>query len=247
MKQKLVHALSAGLFACFTLISATPSTQNWTVCVTDVQPFGVLHVGVDNYFTAFRKFADGAGAFPTDVGLTLGILPFQKLQMEIGVDLIEPTDHPLLFNAKLGTPEGGLFKHSPGLSLGIFNAGIESNITTQNTLHLEAGKTIPLVGRMFAGYYVGNKNVLGEENKGFMAAFDRGIWKDKTGDYNKLVLSLDYAHGKNALGGGAAGLYYYFNKDISLLTGPVWFNDESVNGKWKITVQLDINVKAFGG
>jgi hypothetical protein len=38
------------------------------------------------------------------------------------------------------------------------------------------------------------------------------------------------------------GLYYYFTKNIDLLTGPVWFNDEGINGKWKWTVQLDINL-----
>ena len=36
-------------------------------------------------------------------------------------------------------------------------------------------------------------------------------------------------------------MYHYFTKDISLLTGPVWFNDHAINGQWKWTVQLDIN------
>ncbi len=61
-------------------------------------------------------------------------------------------------------------------------------------------------------------------------------------DYNKLVLSADFASGNNALGGGGAGLYYYCNENISLLTGPVWFVNSSANGSsWKWTVQLDIN------
>ena len=61
-------------------------------------------------------------------------------------------------------------------------------------------------------------------------------------EYNKLVLAADYASGNNVLGGGGVGVYYYFTKDISLLTGPVWFNEQDINGKWKWTIQLDINV-----
>jgi hypothetical protein len=26
-----------------------------------------------------------------------------------------------------------------------------------------------------------------------------------------------------------------------LLVGPVWFNEEAINGRWKWTIQLDIN------
>ena len=40
---------------------------------------------------------------------------------------------------------------------------------------------------------------------------------------------------------GGFGIYHFFNKDISLLSGPVWFNDHVINGGWKWTVQLDIN------
>ena len=232
---------------------ATPSTTYWTPATTDIQPYGVLHIGVDNYFTVFRKAKNGGGSFPTDFGLTLGVLPFEKLQMEIGADLLESSDYPLFFNAKLGTPEGSLFSGSPALTAGIFNVGTRKDVTNQNIVHFMAGKTIPVLGRLFAGYYIGNDEVLvdkdgDKENTGFMVAFDHGFMpvKDKEGnEYNKLVLAADYASGENAIGGGGAGLYYYFTKDISLLTGPVWFNEEAINGKWKWTIQLDINVPLF--
>jgi len=29
-------------------------------------------------------------------------------------------------------------------------------------------------------------------------------------------------------------------------TGPVWFNEKAINGVWKWTIQLDINIPAFG-
>ena len=235
-------------------VHATPSTTYWTPMTMDIQPYGVLHLGVDNYFTVFRKASKGSGDFPTDAGLTIGVLPFEKIQMELGVDLLEPTDYPLFFNAKIGAPEDSLFKWQPAIAVGIFNVGTENNVTNQNVVYAVFGKTIPFVGRLAVGPYIGNKNVLvdkngDKENTGFMVAFDRGFIsvKDKEGnEYNKLVLAADYASGKNAIGGGGIGLYYYFTKNISLLTGPVWFNESSINGKWKWTIQLDINVPVFG-
>jgi len=57
----------------------------------------------------------------------------------------------------------------------------------------------------------------------------------------KLMLAADYASGENAIGGGGVGLYWFFTPNTSLLVGPVWFNDEVINGKMKWTTQLDIN------
>jgi hypothetical protein len=241
------------LFMLGGIANATPSTTYWTPMTMDIQPYGVLHIGVDNYFTIFKKAEKGGGDFPTDVGLTIGILPFEKIQMEIGVDLLEPSDYPLYFNAKIGAPEDSIFKGSPALQVGIFNVGTKTDVTNYNIVHAVIGKTIPGVGRVTAGPYIGNKKVLvdkdgNKENTGFMVSFDRGFMpvKDKEGnEYNKLVFAADYASGKNALGGGGFGLYYFFTKDISLLTGPVWFNEEAINGKWKWTIQLDINLPLF--
>lgn len=251
MRSKLI-GLMLLTFVVFvsSMAGATPSTTYWTPTVMDIQPYGVLHIGVDNYFTVFRKGVNGAGDFPTDSGLTIGILPFEKLQMEVGVDLMEPTDYPIMLNAKLGTPEGSLFKGSPAFNVGIFNVGTKKGVTDQNIVFGVVGKTIPGIGRLHAGPYIGNEKVLVDrvgdrENTGFMVAFDRGFMpvKDKAGnEYNKLVFAGDWASGKNALGGGGFGLYYFFTKDISLLTGPVWFNERAINGEWKWTIQLDINM-----
>lgn len=228
---------------------ATPSTTYWTPMTVDVQSYGVMHIGVDNYFTLLRDAEDGSGAFPTDLGLTVGILPFKKLVAEVGVDLLEPSDDPLYFNAKVGIPEGVLFDGCPTFQVGLFNVGTEKGVTDQNVVYAVAGKTVPGIGRLSAGPYVGNKNVLvdrdgNEENAGFMAAFDRGFLpvKDNEGnEYNRWVFAADYASGENAIGGGGFGIYHFFTKDVSLLTGPVWFNEEAINGEWKWTVQLDVN------
>jgi hypothetical protein len=232
---------------------ATSSSTFWTPLSPDLQSFGVLHWGVDNYFTAFRKADNGAGDFATDTGLTVGILPGEKLQMEVGVDWLEPTDYPLAFNAKLGAPEGALFKGAPAFQVGIVGVGTEKDVTDYNIVYGVIGKTIPGVGRLSAGPYVGNSKLLVDangkkENDGFIVAFDRGFMpvKDAEGnEFNRFVLAVDYASGDNALGGTGVGLAYYFNKNISLLTGPVWFNEEAINGKWKWSIQLDINVPSF--
>jgi len=219
----------------------------------DIQGYGVLHPGVDSYFTVLRKADNGASSFPTDLGLTMGVLPFNDVQMEVGVDWLEPSDFPFYFNAKIGTPENSLFACSPSLAIGIFNAGTKAGVTDQDVGYAVVGKTIPHVGRLAAGPYVGNKKALtggtgAGDNTGLMVAFDHGFMplKDKAGnEYNSLVFAADYASGNNAIGGGGFGLYYYFTKDISLLTGPVWFNDEDINGKWKWTIQLDVNLPVF--
>lgn len=257
-------------FMFATVAFATPSTTYWTPMTPDIQPYGVLHIGVDNYFTINKSTRAGGGAFPTDVGLTMGVLPFEKLQMEVGIDYLQPQNwvdtgpgkfqvSPYSFNAKLGTPEDVWFKGSPALAVGYFGGfahhNVPGNLTSLNTFYGMIGKTIPYIGRFSVGPYIGNDRTLvngrgNKDNTGFMVAFDHGFLpvmaKGKDGKeepaYNRFVLAADYASGNNVLGGGGVGLYYYFTKDISLLTGPVWFNEQDITGKWKWTIQLDINV-----
>jgi hypothetical protein len=228
---------------------ATPSTELWTSGTTDIQPFGVTHIGIDNYFTVFRKSADGGGGFPTDAGITVGILPFSKVQMEVGIDLMEPLDFPLFFNAKIGVPEGGFFRGQPGVAAGIFNIGTKKDLTDYDITYAAIGKTIPVIGRIFFGGYIGKKTALaGEINRGITIAYDRAFLPSKSAscaDFNRILLCADWASGKNYYGGGGVGLGWYFTENISILTGPVFFNDESLNSKWKWTTQLDINYKAW--
>jgi len=265
---------------------ATPSTTYWTAATSDVQPFNVWHIGVDNYFRLYQTQSEVNNAqtssFPTDLGITVGVLPFEKLNLEIGIDGLFPGTraHPaltsigrsLLFNAKLGTPEGAFFgSWFPALNIGIFNVGTKSRVTDMNIMDFLVGKTLGSFGRIHGGYYYGNpgSSLMREhgclsgadagafsctaafgggagnrQNTGGMVGYDFGFWKvkDKEGnEYNKWMFAADYASGKNYIGGGGFGLYHFFNKDISLLTGPVWFNDHVINGQWKWTVQLDIN------
>jgi hypothetical protein len=242
MKVVLAGVTCAILAASAEIVKATPSTEYWTTCISDVQPFNSWHLGIDNYFIVDKKAASGGqGAFPADVGVTVGILPFDKIQLEVGIDALYPSDYPYYLNAKLGMPEGSMFGGSPALNAGIFNLGTRSGLTDYDVIDFIVGKTLPCgLGRIHAGYYVGNSDVLvsssGEkENDGFMIAYDEWLIKDK------VLLAADYASGMNAIGGGGVGVYYYFTKDVSVLVGPVWFNDKGINGDTKWTTQLDAN------
>ncbi|MBI4218188.1 MAG: hypothetical protein HY610_03640 [Elusimicrobia bacterium] len=229
---------------------STPSTTYWTPSVIDIQGHKVGHVTYDNYTTLTKKgITNGGSAFANDLGLTVGVLPFQKFQMEVGFDWMEPADYPLSFNAKAGAPEGALFQGAPALQIGIFNVGTEKDITDQNIGYVVTGRSLPAgLGRVHLSAYLGNSKVLkdsdgNKENTGFMVAYDYGFWAAQSNDggFNRVVFAADYASGKNAIGGGGVGLYYYFTKNVDLLAGPVWFNDTVMNGVWKWTTQLDIN------
>jgi len=210
----------------------------------------VFHITYDNY-TSIGKMgpAKGGSAFPTHLALTVAVLPFTKIQLEVGIDWMEPTDYPLFFNAKLGSPEGVLFKGSPALEVGIFNAGTKKGITDQNIAYFVTGRSLPAgLGRLHLSGYVGNGNTLKSstgqvEKTGYMVGYDRGFVtiKSPEGEYTRFVFAGDYASGKNAIGGGGVGLYTYYTKNISILSGPVWFNDKGLNGGWKWTTQLDVN------
>lgn len=237
---------------------ATPSTTFWTPMTEDCQPFGVVHLGIDNYFRLAAPVANTNAAFPTDMtSPTIGVLPFKKFQMETGVDYFANTPHPWLFNAKACVPEGSLFKNQPAFEIGAYDAGKKFDLKADESrldfdvAYVVVGKTIPKVGRVSAGPYVGNHAALVSsdgkyENVGFMAAFDHSFvpvtGKDGSVEYSKVVFAADYQSGKNALGAAGAGFYYYFTSDISLLVGPTFFNDKDLNGSWRLSTQLDINL-----
>jgi hypothetical protein len=239
--KRLVYAAVAGVWLVVASVDyawATPSSTFWTPCTIDMQPAGVTHLGIDNYWSG----TSGAGpSFPTDLGLTWGVNLGPKLAAEYGLDAVVPSDHPWFFNAKLGYRENTLSPTAPALQLGFFNFGTESEETDQNIVYLLTGKTLPNgKTRVAAAYYLGNDRTLrsstGEgENQGVMAAVDYQLVP------GRVVLAADYASGKNAIGGGGLGVYYYFTKDSSLLVGPVWFSDRGLNGGMKWTAQWDIN------
>src|SRR5512140_3523610 len=105
---------------------ATPSTQIW-IPSTDIQPYKTVHFGFDTYIRTMKNPDGTYSPIVWDGGITAGVLPFEKLQMEVGIDYIRNgttfDDNPVYFNTKLGTPEDSLFKYSPAIAVGIYNVG----------------------------------------------------------------------------------------------------------------------------
>lgn len=221
-------------------LEATASSIFWTFCTTDVFPTGTASLEVDNFFTIFNRRGHGQ-SLPPDVGLDVGFLTIGNWEAEFGFDYDGGTDDPLFLNAKIGIKEDKLFKHAPGFSIGMFNAGTRTRgdlRTNQNVLDVVFGKTLPEQiggGRFFIGFYSGSK-ALGEDRQGYMVAYTHPFVKAKDcegKEYHKWLLSADYASGKNFIGGGGVALTYYFTPNITFQTGPVFFNTARFNGTWK--------------
>ena len=245
---------------------ATPSTQIW-IPSTDIQPYKTFHLGIDNYFRASGTPKAPPTGVSTrdanimDIGPTVGILPFEKLQMEVGFDYLvlanDPNDnHPFSGNFKLGTPEDSLFKYSPAIAAGMYNVGptnydkARAGLITsgQNIAYVLAAKTlpefggIPSLGRLSAGYYHGSKRALTDfsgksANDGMLASWDRTM----TEISDKLWLGVDYMSGNNVNGSINVGASWAFAKNVSVIFGYDIWKDQRVSGNNTFTTQLDIN------
>jgi hypothetical protein len=252
MKSLKLAAVAAALVALASSSAlATPSTQIW-IPSTDVQGFKTLHLGIDNYLRADRNNAGTRDPNLYVLGLTTGVLPFEKVQMEVGVDYMAYgtayDSYPLYFNAKLGTPEDSFFKHSPALAIGGYNFGTNSNSgsalrTDQNIVYALAAKTLPVVGRFSAGYFTGNDKVLldetgKKENDGILLSWDRTISEIS----DKLWAAVDYQGGNSGMGAFSFGVAWSFSKNVSLIVGYDIYNNDKIAGKNTFTTQLDINL-----
>ena len=253
MSSKIGPALARALATLPGWALATPSTQIW-IPSTDVQPFAVLHLNYDVYARP--------GKVPLMLlGPTVGVIPWDKLQAEVGFDLMfqgnsDLDKYPIYFHAKLGTPEDSLFKWSPAIAVGAYNLGIKSGLTTQNVGYAEIARTVPYLGRFSLGYYLGNAAILRApvvidgldssqpDNHGFLASWDRTMSEIS----DKLWLCVDFQQGQNFLGAISAGAAWYFTRDISVIVGyDHYWNQDATRfgaGADTFTVQLDINLFA---
>jgi len=236
-------------------VLATPSTTYWAPSTASCQAKYVPHVTYDTYYTKGTA-PPGAGSptYPIDTGLTMGILPSSKLQAEIGYDLLLPSKDPTLFflNGKICTPESSLFKGSPGISFGFYNVGFKEDVTDYNVSHVMFQKAFPGgSGYVAAGVYHGFNDLLLTNsdgkivNTGAMVGFFSPDIPVGIKGLKKLNLTADFQSGKNVLGGGGVGLYFYFTDTIDLLIGPVWYTDRNLQpggSKYLWTTQLDIDI-----
>ncbi|MDD2773108.1 MAG: hypothetical protein PHP45_05365 [Elusimicrobiales bacterium] len=243
--MKKLFTLTIALMAMVSIAKATPSTQIW-IPSTDIQKYKTGHLNIDA-FIADSDSADGARKAPMSViGPTFGLLSFEKVQAEAGFDLINQgaglDRYPLYFHGKIGTPENSLCKDSPALAAGMYNAGTRKDSTNQNILYAIAAKTLPVAGRLSAGYYTGNKNVLVDEtgspaDNGLLLSWDRTM----TEISDKLWLAADYQGGQSALGAFSFGAAWAFAPNTSVIFGYDIYNNPSVAGRNTFTVQVDIN------
>lgn len=266
---KALKALAMGTaLAAATAAHATPSTTFWTPATTYVQPYLVPHLTYDTYFGE-------SGNYPIDTGITIGILPFEKVQAEIGFDLNYAvagyTKGAFLLNAKLGVPEGAFGEWFPGISAGIYGVGLQSSKdkpgqNNYNVIHAEIGKTFAPVGTFTVGFYTGNAEIdeatgyafglvdvkkdgtVKKDASGFMASYLSPDVQVGLPGLSKINFSADYQSGNNALGAFGAGIGLYFTPAIAVLTGPVFFNNERTQAgasKMMWTVQLDVDVEVL--
>jgi hypothetical protein len=242
---------------------ATPSTQIW-IPSTDIQAFGVGHLNIDNYFRSSGVAkATGASrdANVMDIGPTVGILPFEKIQMEVGFDYItlanDPNDnHPFSGNFKIGTPEDSLCKLSPAIAVGMYNIGTTNYdqaraglITSgQNIAYALVARTLPAfgpvpsLGRISGGYYHGSSRALSDvsghsANDGVLLSWDRTMAEIS----DKLWFAVDYMGGNNVDGAINVGASWNFSKNVSVIFGYDIWKEKALAGNNTFTTQLDIN------
>ena len=249
--SRLVLLALIALVMTVGISKATPSTIIWIPSI-DFQAYKTMHLGIDNYIrTSKDNGVRGAGIY--DFGLTMGVSPFQKFQAEVGVDYLSMGDNvyddkPMYFNAKVGMPEGAIFKNSPGIAIGGYNFGTKSNLTNYNIAYGVIAKTLPIVGRLSVGYYIGNEKLLidskgAKANSGILASWDRSMKEIS----DKLWFAVDYQGGNNYLGALNLGFSWNFSSNVSVIFGYDIYNDSktfynSVNtNKNTFTTQLDIN------
>lgn len=238
-----VLAIMASTCLMSAVARATPSSQLW-IPSADVQPVGTLHLGVDNYTTFFKKQKDGGRNFPVDIGLTVGILETNYVNMEVGVDLKEATDDPMFFNAKVGVKEDAIEKYFPAIALGGYSIGTKSGVTDFDIGYIEVAKNLYSFGRFTVGYYVGNSKLLvnskgQKENDGVLLSYDRTMAEISP----KLWLVMDYMGGYNVLGAASFGLSWRFSPQVSALLGYHIFNEPKLPGTGEnmVTIQFDLD------
>jgi hypothetical protein len=238
---KLTIALLIVICCASSFIQATPSTIIWIPSV-DFQGYKSFHLGIDNYAFDFRSGKPGSGtAFPTDLNLTVGVLPDSIVQAEIGADYFTPQLSPFMLNAKVGFPEGALADWSPAIAVGGFDFGFMKNVTDFNIAYGIVGRTFPVLGRLEIGYFSGNKKLLVDlstgkaDNSGVLLSWDRTIPEIS----ENLWLAVDYQGTKSSFGALSYGFAWSFSKNVSVIFARDVFNADLPS---TFTMQLDINI-----
>jgi hypothetical protein len=259
---RILTAASAIVALASSMALASPTSQTW-IPSTDAKSFKEVTINLSNV----ARFSNAADAGPNyyDVGIVAGVLPFEAVKLEIGIDYLTTgtksrgDEYPFYFNAKLATAEDLGFKGMPAFAVGAYNLGTfdkpEVGLSTrQNLIYGLVAKTLPVIGRLSAGGYYGAKRALANGtntsdtsmNSGTMISWDRTISEVS----DKLWLGIDYMGGNNGNGEVSFGASWAFSKQITLLAGVQVFNpgykpsggETLPGGKPAFTTQLFINL-----
>jgi hypothetical protein len=249
MIKMFSFALCAVSFTLFTgkhdVANATATTHIWAPS-TDVQAYKKWHLTSDFYVPTENDTNDVRPLTVTNLGLTVGILPLEKLNAEVGFDHKSGTgldDYPLYFNTKAGIPEGAYCKAFPALAVGIYDLGTRNDKTDFNVAYFKAAKTISAggfsLGRFSLGYFNGNQDLLknGEkkDNDGALIAWERTL----TELSDKVWVAVEYQGSRSAYGTTNLGVSYKFSDNTSVIFGYDIYNNRNLADTY--TVQLDID------
>jgi hypothetical protein len=239
---RILAAASVAVVVASSVALAGPTGQI-NIPSTDAKALKEVTISINNY-ARFSSAAD-AGANSYGVGVVTGLLPFEKVKLEVGADYTTSgtgTSYPFSFNAKLATAEDALFTGLPAFAVGTYNLGTISAALPQNIVYGLVAKTLPVVGRISAGGYSGAERALGKKvNNGVLVSWDRTISEIS----DKLWLGIDYMSGKNADGEISFGGSWSFTKQVTLLAGitiPNPGQSTLPGGKPTFTTQLSINL-----
>jgi hypothetical protein len=251
MKIKLITVHFILFAAAFVIQSqqalATATTHIWAPS-TDIQAFKLWHITSDMYVPVEKDDFGNRWSTVTNLGLTVGILPFKNLNAEIGVDhksgLGMADDYPLYGNFKIGVPENAWCSFSPAFAVGAFDIGTKKNITNYNVFYGKLAKSVSLnkttLGRFSIGYFSGNKNLLvddkfAKDNSGIMAAWERTFPELS----DKFWFCVEYMGTKSVYGTLNVGASWKFASNVALLAGYDLYNNSNLVDT--ATLQVDID------
>jgi hypothetical protein len=202
---------------------------------TDIQPYGTFHLGIENDTTMFSTKDVGAHSDPAIFGISAGILNAGTFQVDMGIDMRGGYDNKtgnassLSFNGKISTTEEAFGKWGPTFTAGAYDFGTDPGTDDYNILYGEASKVLGFIGRLTAGYYQGNANLIKSvsgvsKNQGMMVGFDRRM----TEMNDKLWFGIDYMEGTSKYGAVSFGIGWMFSEKATLILGYVRYNDSAV-------------------
>ncbi len=253
--------LGAVFFLClyFRNVFATPTTLIWAPS-TDIQPYGKIHLNVDNYTPVKSRDHNNNQLYVQQVyGPTFSLLSdnllgkfwslLGKIMAETGFDYKKgfgPTldKWPVYFHFKFAVPEDAYFKYMPAFAVGSYDMGYKHNYTNNNVWYLRGAKTISIgkfnLGRFSAGYFNGNGRLLRDkdglrDNAGPMLAWERAM----TEISDRLWLCVDYQGTQSSYGALNYGFAWKFTNNVSTILAYDVYNNP--NSKSTVTFQLDLD------